>query len=225
MNRRDNYLVRRLDGFIVLAAVLLVTWWRGETPGRLVWGYWICGLVLPPAVLAAAAAGRLRRGGLTPRTLLGGLLGLAVLAWTLVFVNRIYGEILDLAFPLWPDPARVYVGNLTWKNVRPFLFWPAVGQALQEYYWLALCSLWSVRVVLRDLAGGIERPLQPSLHLDLYNVRLHLIVLALVAAQIVEQVVFAGRPPAVEGFAYAALVQTVAYFPWQQSPRPAARRI
>ncbi|HVU23595.1 MAG TPA: hypothetical protein VHE13_05665 [Opitutus sp.] len=199
---------RVVTGLAGYALLLGLAWWVPWTPGELAWGLWISGLVVLELWVVVMAGLRVKEARYNPGMAVAMLLWIGVLGWVLVWVYGLYGEMLDLGFPLVPDPGRVHVGGTTWKNVRPFEFWPAARLALREFYAV-------IAVTLVPVVTGLKKE-----HLTVKAfrrapgfdggsiIRLHLTVMALVLLQIALQ----GQTQRY-AFLLSAVILTINFFP------------
>jgi hypothetical protein len=214
-------LAARREGFQVLAVALILTWWLDETPGELVWGYWLSWLFIPIVFTVCLAIGRIRQGRLSVSDYFTGAITLGILGGTLFIFHRGYGEILSGFYPIRPDPGRIYLGHLTWTNSRSFDYWPDFVHAAKEYYWIAVLSLWAVRAIILDELKGVDpSPSSPEAeNFFLFMFRMMMLVFVLIGVEIALQIAFGENRPNVNHFAYAVLIQFVAYYPVPASPR------
>lgn len=189
--------------------VLLIAWWARWSPGELAWGLWVSGFVVLMAWLLVMALLLVWQDGFAPMKTGGVLLAVGLTGCGLCWVYRFYGEMIDLGFPLLPDPGRVYMGGTTYRNVRPFELWPTVIAAMSEFYVM-------VAVSLLPMIPGLQRAwpdpdkfrMEPGLS-GLSFARMHFTVMALAALEI-----FLRDDPAAHNFVFSAAILTINYFPW-----------
>jgi len=200
---------RFLPELVGFAVLLLVAWRAQWTPGELAWGLWTAGFVLASIWLLVMTAMLVKQEGFGALKTGGTLLVTGLMAWVVVWLYRFYGDLLDLAFPLMPDPGRIFISGATWRNVRPFEFWLTLATGLQHFYVVAVVSL-------LPLAAGVWRAWPDSARFRTDPafgggsfVRLHVTVMLLIALQIF---LGAGRP----AFVFSVAILAINYFPWQR---------
>lgn len=204
-----NTLFRFLPELAGFAVLLSVAWLARWTPGELAWGLWTSGFVLVAIWLLVMTAMLVKQEGFGPLKTGGTLLVTGLTAWALVWLYRFYGDLLDLAFPLVPDPGRVFVSGTTWRNVRPFEFWSTLAVGLQQFYVVAAVSLLPLAAGIRRAWPDAGRFRTDSGFGGASFVRLHVAVLLLLALQMFFG---AGR----RAFVLSVVILAINYFPWQR---------
>lgn len=205
-----NPSLRPLFGLAGYMVLLPLAWWQEWQPGELAWGLWISGLAMIAVWLLVMSALLVIETDFVPLKMGGILVGMGAFACGLGWIYAFYGELLDLGFPLTPDPSREFIGGTTWRNVRPFEFWPAVGAATRLYYFV-------IALALLPLITGLQRgrwQADKFRHAPEFSgasfVRLHFTVLALIGLQIA----FQGEPSQ-NTFWFSAAILTINFFPWE----------
>lgn len=205
-----------LTSFAVLLLAARIAEW---TPGELAWGLWVAGFAMVVTWLLILTVLLIREDGVGVTRTGGVLVAAAIFAWGLVWIYRFYGEMLDFAFPLIPDPGRVHVGGTTWRHVRRFELWPNLVAGLRQLWVVVGVSLLPlVPGLLRGWPDAAKFRLDPGFRPGAFG-RLHFTVMALAALQIVFR-----DDPGAHTFAFSAAILTINYFPWSLlgSSRPGA---
>ena len=215
-------IIQFLPELASFALLLCAARLEGWTPGDLAWGLWLSSfmMIITWLVLMAMLSIRADRGRLG-RTA-GALLAVGLTGWATVWLYRFYGEMLDLGFPLPPDPGRVHVGGTTWRNVRPFALAPTLVAGLRQYWIVVVVSLLPlIPGLLRTWPDADAFRRDPGFRAGAFA-RLHLTIMALMALQI-----FVGEAADGHAFLFSAAILTINYFPWPQdaaATQPGRRR-
>lgn len=110
----------------------------GWSTADLLWGFWFTSLAMGTTIALVGYGSPVFQAGKHPveRTLslLGGLLGLAFFTLHFGAFHYFYAAMLDLFFPLLPQPDRVYVGKLTWTGVTSATI-PDILRITSSQYW------------------------------------------------------------------------------------------
>jgi len=170
------------SGFVV---ALALTYLLGWSTRDLIWSFWVSSLVVGTAHIAAANFGPALGPGVPAagRVLLFafGLPGVAFFLFHFGFFHYIHAHILSLPFPPIDDPGRVYVGTLTWRNVRPFSFTETLAVGFSRYSPIALVALVREWPSIRAAAGRdrTERGTVDAAYRSV--IRIHVVVLLSIA--------------------------------------------
>lgn len=127
----------------MFAAGIAATWVMGWSTKDLLWGMWTTSLV---SGVVFYSRGILRNKSFTTpvAAVFSGLalvFGLAFFLLHFGAFHYVYALILDLLIPIEPDPGRIYIGNLTWTNVREFSVMRTITVGLVQYWPLVLATV------------------------------------------------------------------------------------
>ena len=157
---------------------LIIAWYFGWSTGDLIWSFWFTSLAMGFTMAFVGYGAPLLRPDKHPveRTLslAGGLFSLAFFTFHFGMFHYVYASMLDLFFPLLPQPDRVYVGNLTWRGTVPATI-PDILRVTASNYWMfALIN------ILHD-SRMVFTPIQPLNSIQPYRsmLKLHFLMFAL----------------------------------------------
>ena len=163
---------------VAFVGTLAIAWYFGWSTGDLIWSFWFTSLVMGFTMALAGYGVPLLRPDKHPveRTLslVGGLFGLAFFTVHFGMFHYVYASMLDLFFPLLPQPDRVYVGTLTWRGTVSATI-PDILRITTSNYWMfALIN------ILHD-SRMVFTPIQPLSSFQPYRsmLKLHFLIFAL----------------------------------------------